>query len=117
MTKPMPKDVQEKLLRLHQEGLNASQMAAELGYSVKTIQRHRRRLGLTIPPPPTTRITPEWTARVQALLDDGVSIREAALTVGCNRETIGRHFKGQGWSYGEAGRFAMALRQVSRKAK
>lgn len=117
MTKPMPKDVQEKLLRLHQEGLNATQLAAELGYSVKTIQRHRKGLGLTIPAPPRCQITPEWTARVQALLDDGVSIREAALTMGCSRETIGRHFKGQGWSYGQAGKFAMALRQVSRKAK
>lgn len=112
----MPPDVREKLLRLHSEGLNATQLAAELGYSVKTIQRHRRRLGLTIPPPPQTRITPEWTARVQALLDDGVSIREAALTMGCDRKTIYRRFKGQGWSQKEAGEFAMAIR-YARKQK
>jgi len=117
MTKPMPADVREKLLRLHNEGLNATQLAAELGYSVKTIQRHRRALGLTIPPPPPTRITPEWTARVQALLDDGVSIREAALTMGCNRETIYRRFKGQGWSYREAGQFAMAVRHTRKRAR
>lgn len=40
-------------------------------------------------------MTPEELARARQLIDDGVSIRETARTLGRSAMTVQRHFSGQ----------------------
>lgn len=106
----------EKFLQLHDDGMNAADIAAELGVSVRTVSRHRARLGLGRPGNNHGfRVTPEWKARVEALLDDGCSIREAARTMECRKETVSRHFPGRGWTYRMGGEFGRAQRLMKGK--
>jgi DNA-binding NarL/FixJ family response regulator len=108
----------EKLLQLHDAGMNAAEIAAELGVTTRTVGRHRARLGLSRPAKNGGfRVTPEWKARVEALLDDGCSIREAARTMECRKETVSRHFPGRGWTYREGGEFRRDQRLIEMKGK
>lgn len=44
---------------------------------------------------PYRRMTPEEVERARALINDGVSIRETARTLGRSAMTVHRHFAGQ----------------------
>ena len=47
------------------------------------------------------------------LLEDGCSYREVGRTLGVCHSTVRNRIPGFGWSYAEAGRFAMTLRWAS----
>jgi len=61
---------------------------------------------MTLKRPPS----PELLERAAQLLADGASQRETTRTTGIARETLRKHFPGNGWSYVEGGRFRALTR-------
>lgn len=55
-------------------------------------------------------------AAAARLLDEGVSYRETAATLGINRSALSRLLPGRGWTYRQAGQFRAATRRASRLA-
>lgn len=53
---------------------------------------------------------PEKLAQAAELLRGGASQREVTRTTGLARETIRKHFPGQGWTYIEGGEFRALTR-------
>lgn len=114
MGQPMLVD-EERLLLLHRAGRNATEIAEELDVTVRTVVRHRARLGLAQHNPGSLwRATPEWRARVEALLSDGASLKEIARTTGTNEKTVIRHFRGRGWTLEQSGEHAVMTRRANR---
>lgn len=54
--------------------------------------------------------TPERLRQAAALLEGGASQREVTRTTGIARETLRKHFPGQGWTYKEGGHFRASTR-------
>lgn len=105
----------EELLALHHAGKTANEIAQALGVTTRTVERYRARLGVSVPSPRSAwRVSPEWKARVEALLEDGTSLAEAARTVGCNDVTMRRHFPGRGWTKEQAGEFGNTALRANR---
>lgn len=61
--------------------------------------------------------TPEDWARAEALLDDGASYRETALTTGIPKSTLIDNLPGRGWSAQESGSFRTFLNKNSASKK
>lgn len=105
----------EDFLRLHDSGLNATEIAEQLGFSVRHVQRYRTRLGVSQTTPRNTwRPTPEWEAQASQLVQDGVSLKEVARTMGCDEHTVLKRFKGQGWSMQQAGSHGQLMRRANK---
>lgn len=49
--------------------------------------------------------SPDRLAQAAELLRDGASQREVTRTTGIARETLRKHFPGQGWTFIEGGEF------------
>lgn len=81
-------------------GWSAARIAAELGCSERTVQRHRRTAGVAqLAPRPLT--VDQWR-RASELLDDGAPYTEAAATVGCCTKVLSDRFPGKGWTPAQA---------------
>lgn len=74
-------------------GFSASQIAAELGVTTRTVERARKRTGVGKFCP--TALTDTELRLAAALLDDGASYGEVARTLHRNLETIRRRFPGR----------------------
>lgn len=85
------------------QGWTLDQIAARLNVTPRTVARDREETGILRPYPP--RFTDEEQRRAQELLDDGYSIVETARTLNRSVDTIGRRFRGQGWTLAEIGQF------------
>lgn len=99
------RDIPERFFELHKDGRSASEIAAILGVSPRTIQRYRAATQLAAKPhaprPASDR------ERVKALLDDGCSFAEAARTVGVEPTTAKRWFPDiPRWTKSQAGTYA-----------
>ncbi|QDF17579.1 hypothetical protein SEA_YAGO84_47 [Gordonia phage Yago84] len=88
----------QRVAELTRAGLSAREIAARLRVTVRTVGRDRRRTGTNGHRP--ARWSEEKLARAKALLDDGASYRETAMTVGCDPTHLRRRFPGYGWPPG-----------------
>lgn len=97
-------------LQIHHPGISATEAAAALNVTRRTITRVRARLNLSQPSPHTTRrYTPDDLARIAARLDDGWSFREIERTEKTTWRTIARHFPGRSWTREQIGAHAATL--------
>jgi IS30 family transposase len=91
------------------EGWTAKRIAARLSVTPRTVIRDRVKMDehriLGIAQPARRLLTDEECRRAQELLDDGYSLMEVARTLNRSAHTIGRRFKGQGWTLAETGQF------------
>jgi hypothetical protein len=78
MSYPVQIDV-DRVVELTRLGWTARQIADELGYSARTVQRARVRAG--VGRPLAARWTDEELARAQQMFDDGASIAEVGRTI------------------------------------
>lgn len=60
-------------------------------------------------------IPPETLTQARNLFDDGASQSEIQRTTGLSRETLRKHFPGQGWTYQEGGEFRQLIKDQPRK--
>ena len=79
---------------LRERGYTIGQIAKELGFSARTVERH-------IPDDLKTHayhppLAPELLAKALPLLEDRAGYAEAARTVGCSVRTLASHFPGMG---------------------
>lgn len=81
-------------------GQSAAAIAAGLGVSTRTVERHQ--LGLKLREK-ANRTTPTgWRDHAERLLDDGASVTEAARTVGVAPRTVCAAFPGRAWTNAQA---------------
>lgn len=96
----VPSDVRsERLARvkvLTAEGWAASDIAAELKVSRRTVVRYRRATGCARPAP--RRLTTDEITVASELLDDGCSYEEVARTLGVSSSSIVARFPGRSWT-------------------
>jgi hypothetical protein len=63
--------------------------------------------------------SPERLEQARQLLADGASQREVQRTTGIARETLRKHFPGQGWTFVQGGEFTfrnfLTDQQIARK--
>jgi transcriptional regulator with XRE-family HTH domain len=98
----------------HQEGLSAAQLADIFHISTRHVARLRRELGVAQPSPHSARrMDAEWKAKAGALLDEGAPIKEVARTLGCDEDTVHRHFPGRGWDRTTVARHGKAIRDAN----
>lgn len=81
----------ERFEQLHQAGASARTIAAELGVTVRTVERWRHATGMLVRPRMVARSQAERDY-AQRLLEDGCSIRETAATIGVAQKTIAAWF-------------------------
>ncbi|UJE15703.1 helix-turn-helix DNA binding domain protein [Gordonia phage Ligma] len=87
----------EAVARMTRQNMTAAEIAVRLGCTPRTVTRDRVRAGVANPTPCHP---PETWERAQALLADGASYREAALTVGVDPSHLRRKYPGFGWTDG-----------------
>lgn len=106
--------VQERyraIRNMTQQGRTAAEISTALHITPRSVQRARRKLGLTKPAPP--RLTPEEIALAKQLLDDGASIAEAAATIGRSTHSLHRRFPEYSWDRNQIVQFAVLIRRTN----
>lgn len=97
-----------------QNKLSYRQLAERFNITTKTVQRVLAKHGLTTPRPEAGfRVDDAWKAEVEKLLDEEVPYIEIARTMGCNTETLRRHFPGRGWKPTQIGTHGNAIRRAN----
>ncbi len=85
------------------------QIAAMYGVNERTLDRHLARLGLSNRNG-RYKNDPEWLAKVEAMLDDGMSYNEISRTLGCSIRVISDAFPGRGWTVEQTAEYCAAVR-------
>lgn len=106
----------ERVVELTRQGHSASQIAAFLHVSKRSVQRIRTEMGVAQPQHGPA-MTEDELRTAAELINDGCSYSEVARTLGRNPHTIRRHFPGQGWSVGEGARMACFNRWAKERAQ
>jgi DNA-binding CsgD family transcriptional regulator len=113
--KPMTREVierrWERIAQLTREGRPASEIAAIVGMTKRSVTRVRHELGIA-QGGAAEALTEAERQIVETMLDDGCSYNEIARTIGRGTSTIARHWPGRGWPPGEGGRVAMLTRHA-----
>lgn len=113
--RPAAIDVEE-LARLRTAGQTLGQLAEHFHVTSRTISRTLTKHGLAAPNPHAgKRVTEEWKAKADRLLDEGLSLIETARTTGVSYCTVSRHFPGRGWDSTTSGKYAHAVRKANRE--
>lgn len=86
------------------EGGSNPQAAKAIGVSVKTVERIRRKAGISAGCA-FARFSPEEDKLARAMLEDGASFNEVARTLNRALSTICRKYKGMGWTKQELSEF------------
>lgn len=106
---------EDLLLRERAAGKSYRELAARFNITTKTVQRVLMKHGLTTPRPEASyRVDDAWKAEVERLLDEETPYIEVARTMGCNTQTLRRHFPGRGWKPEQIGRHGNAVRKANR---
>jgi len=107
-----------RFLELQARGLNAKQIAQEMGVTPRTVQRWRGKLNLA------KKNTGPWPQdirdKAKALLDGGASYREVGRTLGPSARAIAKWFPGYGWTFQQAGSYAQMVlleKELERKKR
>lgn len=98
-----------QILSLHEDGLSARQIAAELNITPRTVQRWRVRLGVALERAPVRDEADHQLAL--RMLEEGCSYREIAATIGVSDVTVAGWFPGRGWTKQQAGEWAALMRR------
>ena len=102
----------ERIAELTRQGCSAPLIAEILGITTRTVQRARKRAGISQPRPPFT--SPEERARMGELIREGVSYKEVARTLGRNEMTIARHYPGFAWTPQQVAEAGVLSRRMAR---
>jgi transposase-like protein len=86
----------ERVIALSARGVPVAQIAEEVG--VSTTHVFRIRAALMKPGTRPRRFTDDELAFAERMLEDGASINEVARTLGRHPGTVGKKFRGRGWS-------------------
>jgi IS30 family transposase len=107
---------QTKLADLRAARWTIQQMADHFGVAPRTISRNLNTTGLATPNPRAgKRMSEEWLAQAEELLEEGLSLAEIARTTGVGPCTMTRHFHGRGWDRTTSGQYANAVRKANRE--
>lgn len=102
----------DEFAELAAAGKTNPELQAHFGISEATASRMRKLTDTST----AVRITPEAQAerlkQAARLLEDGASQHEVQRTTGLARETIRKHFPGQGWTHVEGGKFRVLTKGV-----
>lgn len=103
--------IKDDLLELP-PGTTTRQAAEQLGVSVRTINRLRRRLGIATG---TCRMpTPEQLEYARQLLEDGASMTDAARSSGVEFQTLKRRWPDKVWTPSQVGQYARQSAHLKR---
>lgn len=106
----MTPEQQDQIVTWTRHGVPAHLIAERLHVTTRTVQRWRRRLGVSQDP---RRWTPQELHTAQTLLADGASYHEVARTLDRAHQEVARKVPGFGWTYKESGAFGQMLRRSS----
>lgn len=104
--------IAERVRELTAAGRSATQIAALLNITDRTVTRYRRHTGIS--KPRNNPFTPEQLALAEQLLDDGCSYGETARTVGASRQGIRQRFPSRGWTQVEGGAYGALVSRMAR---
>lgn len=83
-----------RMATLHEEGWSLPDIASEFFCSRRLVEVALHRLGISTPPPPPVvrrgSYTPEERRQMADLYRSGLSVREVAVEIGCNVETVSK---------------------------
>lgn len=97
----------DELLHLHEQGKTTTEIAEHFGCNVDSISRVKAQLGIQ----QIHDATPERLARITQMIEDGWSFAEIARTEGMCRDSLRRHFPGQGWTQEQITEYLRLRRQ------
>lgn len=101
-----------RIEQLTREGYSASEIAAFLGVTKRTVVRIRRKLGITKPPAGLP-LSAEELRIAAEMLADGCSYTETARTLGRGVHTMIRRFPGYGWDRQQSAAYSVAVRRLN----
>lgn len=90
------------------QGWTNQALAERFGVTENTVTRLRKATGTVTAP----RMTPERRARIEAMLDEGMSFKEIQRTEGADMSTLRKHFPGRNWTPQESSAYTAALREL-----
>lgn len=105
------KERRKVVAELSREGFTLREIAVRLGCTERTVVRDKEELHLSRPRP---RLSNEERRRAEELLCDGYSLEEVARTLRRHVHTIGRYYKGRGWTREEVGQYN-AMRHLEKR--
>lgn len=95
----------QDIAELTRSGATIPQIAERLGITTRTVERARKRVGIN---KPCRRYTDDEVARVEAMLADGVSMKEIDRTTGRAIGSTSNRWGGRGgWTRGDGARYRM----------
>lgn len=98
-----------------EEGLNRKELAEHFQCAPQTVSIMRKRLGLPAFKGTPRWVTPERLAKLEVMLDDGMSFIEIHRTEGVSPLTLQRYFPGRAWSIEQANELRKAQRDTRNK--
>lgn len=116
MTFTAPEDIvsrREDVRQLRLAGRTVAQIAVDLGWSERVINRDVKALGLTrreIHP----RLSAEELARAEELLGEGMPYKAVADILGRSPAAIANNLPGRGWDNATSGAFGMTVRWLNK---
>lgn len=113
MTRKQSEERRQRIVELTRQGRSAAQIADELKINARTVVRVRVERGVAQSGP--QRFTADELAQVEAMLDDGCSITEAARTIGRSPCRLWEIYRGRGWTAIEAAQYAALRFEMRRK--
>lgn len=105
---PPRKVDRDEFARLDAQGWTIPRLAAHFEVDPVTVCRIRKELGVARP----VAVDQAALARAAELLADGASYAETRRTTGLDRETLRRHFPGQGWTQAEVNAWVSDTRRL-----
>lgn len=105
-----------QVLMHHRQGLSIAESARRLGIHYDSVQRWRRKLGLTNPVlnPSTARIDEEWHATVKELVAEGASSTHISQITGVHVKAVRKHYPESVWTRQQCGEVGIAASRASR---
>lgn len=92
-----------RIVKLTNAGWSISRIAETLHCGERTVTRVRRKTGIA--KPPSRPVTADELVVAERLFADGCSISEVERTLGRAQGSLGRRFKGRGWTHQEVSEF------------
>lgn len=102
------------IVEMSAQDVPVHRQAEILGVSVRTVQRVRRKTGISVGTS-TFRLTEQEKIKADILFEDGANFVEVAQTLGRSLYAIRANFPGRGWTCVQAGSYARQLDRLRRR--